>query len=64
MNVSEANPMTKNGFGVDLCRLFFIVRSEGGYRAVSFSDKWSKIAQKLKWSDHVTGDELREIYHK
>lgn len=64
MNISKLNPTTKGGVELDMCRLFFTVRQEGGYRAVSFSDKWTKIAQKLKWTDYLSGDELRDLYHK
>lgn len=65
LNFPKLNPTTNKGVELDLCRLFFTVRQEGGYRAtLSFPDKWSKIVQKLKWSDIVTGEELREIYHR
>jgi hypothetical protein len=62
-NFIKTNPVI-NGTEIDLCRLFFTVRQEGGYRAVLFSDKWSKIAVKLKLADQVSGDELRELYHR
>jgi hypothetical protein len=57
------NPIQK-GVEYDMCRLFFAVRQEGGYRAVTFENKWGKVLQKLKWGDQMNSEELRELYHK
>jgi hypothetical protein len=56
-------PIDKEGYAINLLKLYMVVKEMGGFEAVTSWDAWEEVSIKIGHRDRE-GDRMRDVYEK